>query len=140
MRKGFTLIELLAVIVILGIISSIAVASYNSYLESATKMYYEEALKTMKGGAESLITYCETTLLATPSYCIDLPARNQSVTIPLSVLTNNQFIERILDDKTGNLCSGEVVITNRTPSGSINEKLEYKTCLRCDRYTSRDCE
>ena len=89
MRKGFTLIELLAVIVILGIISSIAVVAYNSYSERATQIYYEDALKTMKGGAESLITYCETTLLSTPSYCVDLPTSGNSVSISLATLMEN---------------------------------------------------
>ena len=40
-KNGFTLIELLSVVVILGVITSIAVGGYNLYISKTNKTYYE---------------------------------------------------------------------------------------------------
>lgn len=140
MNKGFTLIELLAVILILGILTTIAVIGYTSYMENAEKSYYEDAEISMKGAMESLITYCGTSILATPDYCVNVPSSASFVSVSLSTLTENDFLDPILDQKTGSTCEGEVTVTNNTTAGSTNYKLEYKVCLRCNNYTSSECE
>mgnify|MGYP002535800599 CR=1 FL=1 len=40
-HAGFTLVELLAVIVILAILSSLAIVSYNKIVEKSKKAYYK---------------------------------------------------------------------------------------------------
>ncbi len=142
MKKGFTLIELLGVIVILGIVSTIAVASYISYRNDVIEEYYEKAEKTMKASSESLLTYCQNSVLG-ESYCLDIPKIGASVVVSLSTLTDHKFMNEIFDQKTNKKCTGEIKITNNTPTHSdyqgLNQKLEYKVCLRCDNHKSSGC-
>lgn len=137
-KKGFTLIELIAVIVILGIISTIAIASYTSYMEQAEREYYEDAETTMKGGTESLMTYCASSILG-EDYCIDIPQPNNSVTVSLSTLIEHDFMPEVYDQKTSELCSGEVTVYSKEQN-SQNYQFEYKVCLSCSSYKSSDCE
>lgn len=140
MKNGYTLIELLAVVLVLGILTTIAVAGYSTYMKNAEEKYYEDAEKSTKGAAEGLLTYCGTTILTPPDYCIDVPSSGSSVSVSLETLMENEFSEKIIDQKTGSICTGNVTIKNNTTNGSINYKLEYQTCLRCDSYTSSGCE
>ena len=51
-KKGFTLIEILIAMLIISILSSIGVVSYNNYTstfkDSATKLNYNQIVKTME--------------------------------------------------------------------------------------------
>lgn len=136
-KNAFTLVELLAVIVIFGIISTIAVVSYDRYIESSTKKAYEDAESTMEASAKSLLTYCMTATLA-EGVCEVIPSVGESIVIDLNKLVNNKFMSLVKDQKSGGTCSGKVKVSNNT-SDSDNYNLEYKTCLKCSNYTSESC-
>lgn len=136
-KKGFTLVELLAVIIILGVISTVAVFSYNGIIQKSRNDAYKDDEKSLKTAAESLIAHCEATF-SNKDYCVDIPLYNEEVTITLDNLVESKFINKIVDPaNSGSYCTGYVKVKNVS---SDPLKLEYKTCLQCKDYKSSDCE
>lgn len=138
-NQGFTLVELLAVLIIFGVITTIATISYNVYIDKATESYYEDIEKTMVSGAESLLTYCSSTFYE-EDYCQGAGIQDigKEFKVSLSTLVDNGFIDPVTSSK-GNSCNGEVMIVNNGNNG-INEDLSYKVCLECENYKSEDCK
>lgn len=136
-KNAFTLIELLAVIVIFGIISSIAVISYGRYIDSSRMKAYEDAEKTMEGASKSFLTFCMTDTLPNDA-CEVLPSVGNSITIDLNKLTDNGFMTIVKDQNKGGTCTGKVKITNNA-SDSDNYNLKYDVCLKCSDYSSESC-
>ncbi|MEG2564079.1 MAG: prepilin-type N-terminal cleavage/methylation domain-containing protein [Bacilli bacterium] len=143
---GFTLIELLGVIVILGIISSIAIVSYNGYVSSTRKTAYETAEKSMKEAAEGMFTDCMYDSNAS-TLCNSYTAPNvdQSKRVTLKDLVNADYLDNISDPQNkGSLCDQDksyVFVYAEAPlGGSDNQNLTYKSCLACGKYTSKSCE
>ena len=52
-KKGFTLVELLAVIVILGILSTVGVISYGRYLDKARKQSYDAMFESIYDASQN---------------------------------------------------------------------------------------
>ena len=52
-EKGFSLVELLAVVVILGLLSTIAIIGVNAIIKNAEKQHYETQKNTLKMAAQS---------------------------------------------------------------------------------------
>ena len=104
-NKGLTLIELLAVVVIMGILSSLAVTAISKLLSRSTENYYKDQE--------------DNVALAAQSYTNDnrnlLPFKiGSTTTITLSVLIDDGYIKTV-KDKSGNTCSASnsyVTITN----------------------------
>lgn len=136
-KNAFTLIELLAVIVIFGIISTIAVVSYNGYIDSSRMKAYEDAEKTMEGAAKSLLTFCMTDELPN-NQCEVVPSTGTAIIITLDRLTGNGFMTIVKDQNKGGTCTGKVKITNNA-SDSDNYNLKYDVCLKCSDYSSGSC-
>lgn len=136
-KNGFTLIELLAVIVIFGILSSIAVISYGRYIKSSTLKAYQDAEKTMEGASKSFLTFCMTDTLPNNA-CEVIPSVGQSVEIDLKKLTDNGFMKIVKDQNKGGICTGKVKITNND-SDNDNYNLKYDVCLKCSDYKSKSC-
>jgi len=136
-KKGFTLVELLAVIIILGVISTVAVFSYNGFIQKSRNDAYKDNETTLKAAAESLIAHCEATF-SDKDYCVDIPLYNEEVEITMDKLVEGKFINKMVDpSNSGSYCTGYVKVKNVS---SDPLKLEYKTCLRCNDYKSSDCE
>lgn len=58
-KKGFTLIELLAVIIVIGIISTIVVPSVIGYAESAKETSYKILIKNITSSSKTYYEECE---------------------------------------------------------------------------------
>ena len=138
-KKGFTIVELLAVIAIIGILSTVAVFSYNGIIEKSRKDALKDNEKSLRAAAEDLLVHCASSLTS-PDYCVDIPEAGNSVTIQLSKLIEGKFINQIVDPSSpNNYCDEDdsyVKVTNK--SGTT--QLEYKTCLKCGHYKSSDCQ
>lgn len=136
-KNAFTLVELLSTVVILGIIMGIAAISYSNYIASSKQKSYEDGEKTLRASAESFLTYCSTSPFANSS-CQTMPETGHTVTIDLETLTDNGFMDPVADQSISGFCSGNVKVTNK--GGTDNFDLEYKVCLTCSDYKSKDCE
>ena len=56
MKKGFTLVELLSVIVILGILASIAIPTINTAINSSRNKAYNEQINTIQNAARTYMS------------------------------------------------------------------------------------
>jgi prepilin-type N-terminal cleavage/methylation domain-containing protein len=94
-KKGFTLIELLAVIVIIGIITSIVVVNVGKYIGESREKSYDILVETIKDASELYVT-SNTGLF--PS--LNVPSSTFDIT--LQDLVNEKYLELpITDERTG---------------------------------------
>lgn len=120
-KNGFTLIELLSVVVILGVITSIAVGGYNLYISKTNKTYYENLSSVFR---TAVIDYYSDNLGKLPQNIGD----EKEVKSP--VLLDENYLESFIDTKE-NVCDG-VGIAHKKATG----KYEYTTCIRCPGYNN----
>ena len=138
-QRGFTLIEILIAMLIISILSSIGVVSYNNYTstvkDSATKLNYNQIVKTM----ESEFALCK---LDNDSKIFNSHKCNSSQNPSFNTL-NNYFnnilkLKNPYDNKQqvaqSNICNkGSVSITNKA-TGSYEVK--YASIKKKETYTS----
>lgn len=145
-NKGFTLLELLGVIVIIGIIATIAIGSYTQYISKAKNTAYETAEKSMKEAAEGMFVDCMNNASAsTLCNLYSAPDPDQSRIIILNNLIDANYIKKIEDpEKSGEFCDAlesYVMVYGEDPvEGGNNINLTYKSCLSCSRYKTSGCE
>ena len=132
-NKGFTLVELLAVIVVIGILSALAVVSYNSLIGSGKKGLYKNYENTLKGGAQNY--FIDNTG--------DIPAIGETIVLSYQTLLDKKYIEEFKDPNGGNCITSYVEVLRGNDIGS-NYNLTYKACLICkdgsnSYYVSNNC-
>lgn len=126
-RKGYTLIELLAVIVIIGVLSSIAVIAYNSFVDNTRDRVFKTYENTMKASAEM--------------YLIDNPAKVPAVGGQTRIEIEDLSIDPIENpDDSNDLCLNSYVKITRGADIGLNYNLTYDVCLKCNEYKSAVCE
>ena len=117
----------------------IAVVSYTRYIDSSKHKTYEDAEATMRGAAESFLTYCSTSPFASDlAACKTMPSTNETVEVDLETLTENGFMEKVADQTAGGHCTGNVWVTNKGIHD--NYDLEYRVCLSCSDHKSKGCQ
>ena len=142
-KKGFTLIELLAVIVILGVLFSIAVGSYSNYQKRAKDEAIERAEDSMRSGTSNYFINCTTSYGGKDKELCRKYTMPDDVGDKTKVWLRDLVKESILDpiknpyntSKTCDENASYVLITNRGDS-SKNLDLEYIACLVCGNYKS----
>lgn len=118
-KNGFTLVELLSVVVILGIITTIVVVSYNRYIIKTNNTYYNSLSDIFK---TAVIDYYSDN----PSQLPDNIGDRE--TVESQLLLNKNYLESFIDtDK--NLCEGKGISYKKATG-----KYEYSTCIRCPGY------
>lgn len=106
-KKGFTLVELLAVIVLLGIISTVAVVSFNSMQEKSKKEYYDKQRELIILSAKDYFTTNRS----------ELPKEVGTIkSVSLTKLIDDSYIDNVISyDKnecTYNDSNASVVLTD----------------------------
>ena len=130
-KKGFTMLELLAVIIILGILMSLAYTSISKYLNQARNATYDDFEQNIKDGVAN--------------YLIDhtgsIPNEGESLVVDVKKLVCEGYVEDLQDpresSKTCNLESYAIVKRNNDTSSNMD--IEYSACLKCSGYTSPAC-
>ena len=130
-NKGFSLIEIIAVIIIIGVIATIAAPSVSKYLGGSkltTFIAYEDS---MEDAAKNAVLDC----VGINATKCELPEKGETNKIQLSYLIQEGFIDEFKPPKGGScdLNKSFVRVENR---GNLNYK--FKVCLYCDDYTSND--
>mgnify|MGYP004716098543 FL=1 len=145
-KKGFTLIELLAVIVVLGVIMTIAGMSVNKIRKNAVTKELEHIENSITKVGESVFSYemsagnkIEEEYF---SQKYNNLTNNKSLKVDIKDLQRQQYLKGINvngengtfkspDGKTS--CSGYLLIT-KTDDGPV-----FKGCITCGDYTTNGC-
>ena len=118
-NKGFTLVELLAVIIILGVLLSIAVPSVVIYLNKADKNYYKTLENSVKAAA---MKYFNDNLIGT----------SNEIKIICKSSIAPAYIEKITTDD-GKECQAYVSF-NRTGTN----KYKFTPYVKCNGYKTSE--
>ena len=130
-KRGFTVVELLVVLVILGILITLAYMGVSRYLNQARSTTYEDFEKNITSGVTN--------------YLIDhtgsIPNEGESLIVDVEKLVCEGYIEDLQDpresSKTCNLDSYAIVKRNNDTSSNMD--IEYSACLKCSGYESPAC-
>ena len=128
-NKGLTLVEVLAVIIIIGVIATIAAPSVSKYISSSkltTFIAYEDS---MEDAAKNAVLDC----VGNNSSKCELPDKGETKQFKLSYLISEGFIDP-LKTSEGNSCDFERSFVRVENKGNLNYK--FKVCLYCGEYTS----
>ena len=128
-NKGLSLFEMIAVIIIIGVIATIAAPSISKYIggtKLTTFVAYEDS---MGDAAKNAVLDC----VGKNATKCELPEKGETKNISLKYLIDEGFIDEITPPKGGScdLNKSFVRVENR---GNLNYK--FKVCLYCDEYTS----
>lgn len=130
-KNGFTMLELLAVIIILGIVMTLAYMGVSKYLEQARSTTYSDFEKNITSGVTNY-------LIDHTSY---IPNEGESLVVDVEKLVCEGYIENLQDPResarTCNLDSYAIV--KRNANTGYNMDIDYEACLVCAGYKSPAC-
>lgn len=97
MKKGFTLVEMLAIIVILGVLGTIGVATFNNTQNKAKQKLYQEQLNNIEIALRRYITENEgrTIDIYGTRTKLDIFTDNNSFNIPVSFLVQEEYLKEL---------------------------------------------
>ncbi len=131
-NKGFTLVELLGVIVVLAILGGIAVFSITGLVSKQRNKVYKNYESTLKTTVEN---YMINDFKNNGSL---MPTIGNSTTITVETLKSKKLLNS-LKDPSGGTCDTSYVVVTRNNDNGINLSLNYKVCLICPNYRSKNC-
>ena len=130
-KRGFTVVELLVVLVILGILITLAYISVSKYLNQARSTTYEDFEKNITSGVTN--------------YLIDhtgsIPNEGESLVVDVEKLVCEGYIEDLQDPReSARTCNLEsYAIVKRNANTGYNMDIDYEACLVCAGYKSPAC-
>ena len=130
-KRGFTVVELLVVLVILGILITLAYMGVSRYLNQARSTTYEDFEKNITTGVTN--------------YLIDhtgsIPNEGESLIVDVEKLVCEGYVDDLEDpDSSTKTCNLEsYAIVKRNNDTSSNMDIEYSACLKCSGYESPAC-
>ncbi len=130
-KKGFTMLELLAVIIILGILMSLAYVGVSQYLNRARNTTYHDFEKSITTGVTNYLI----------DHSSSIPDEGGTLKVDVDKLVCEGYIEDLQDprasSKTCNLESYAIVVRNKDTSSNMD--IDYEACLVCNGYKSEAC-
>ena len=128
-NKGFSLVEVLAVIIIIGVIATIAAPTVSKYINGSKLTTFIAYENSMEDAAKNAVLDC----VGNNSSKCELPEKGETNEIKLSYLINEGFIDEI-KSPDGGKCDFDKSFVRVENRGNLNYK--FKVCLYCDEYTS----
>jgi len=128
-KKGLTMIELIGVIIIIGVIATIAVPNVSKYIERGKLTTFISYEKSMEDAATNGVLDC---IGNNASKC-DPPEKGEIKDVKLKALIDGGFIEN-LKTPEGGTCDIDKSFVRIENKGNLNYK--FKVCLYCDGYTT----
>ncbi len=128
-NKGLSMIEMIGVIIIIGVIATIALPNVSTFLskgELTTFLTYE---KSMEDAATNGVLDC----LGNNSLKCDPPAKGEIKVIKLQSLIDEGFIDP-MTTPSGGSCDANKSFVRIENRGNLNYK--FKVCLYCEGYTT----
>ena len=122
-QKGFTMVELLGVIVIMGILTTIAVPAVTKYITKAQKASEETMLKSVYEATKDYMMKEDVII-----------KKDDSIDIKVNSLVDKQYVETLFDPKDKNKkCTNDnsVVTVKRTSEAKDIPIYEYKVKVIC---------
>ncbi|MDD5980132.1 MAG: polymorphic toxin-type HINT domain-containing protein [bacterium] len=124
-KKGFTLVEVLSVLIIMGILATLIVASIGKYKERAADEYINSLEGQMELAAKSYYSDHPNEL---PRGQIENGEKIYSTKIMASTLADAGYFTNELVDQNGNSCEDQ----SYAIANNINSKISYDVCLICN--------
>ena len=128
-KKGLTMIELIGVIIIIGVIATIAVPNVSKYIERGKLTTFISYEKTMEDAATDGVLDC----IGNNAANGDPPEKGEIKDVKLKALIDGGFIEN-LKTPEGGTCDIDKSFVRIENKGNLNYK--FKVCLYCDGYTT----
>lgn len=125
-KNGFTLVELLAVIVVVAVLGSIAVANFQPVIQKSKRSVFT--------------TYEESMLTRAKVYFINhddkIPAVGGTLKLGLNDLNIDPFKN---PDNDNDKCLSSYVNVTRSEDVGSQMDITYKVCLICNNYKTTGC-
>ena len=145
-KRGFTLIELLGVIILLGIVTTIATLGYSSYLTGTRKKAFAIEEKNFVSATRSAYADCESNKTDN-SFCNNhetLETKYMYQFVYLKELVDDNYIKIIKDPyDVEKVCDVEKSYVYTSLRNNLeednNSEIVYKACLICGDHKSEDC-
>ena len=128
-KKGLTMIELIGVIIIIGVIATIAVPNVSKYIERGKLTTFISYEKSMEDAATNGVLDC----IGNNAAKCDPPEKGEIKDVKLKALIDGGFIEN-LKTTEGGTCDIDKSFVRIENKGNLNYK--FKVCLYCDGYTT----
>ena len=124
-KKAFTLVELLAIIIVMGVILTIAIPAVNKIIKNSQLKTFEENERKLGHAVDVYFS----------NHYYPMPKNiNDSLFVSLKELKANKIVEDVYDPKDNSLCDeirSGVTITKVTAN-----KYDYIPYLKCTNFTS----
>ncbi len=139
-KNGFTLIEMLGVIILLGILVSVAIGSYSRYLVQSQAKAFKIEEDSMKTATESAYVDCISNH-PNNAFCRShsmVDTVGETDTVYLKELIEDQYLDIIKNPyHTEEECDAEKSYVYVTKD---NQKTTYQVCLICGTNKSKSCK
>ena len=128
-NKGISLIEMIGIIIVIGVIATIALPSVSNFISKGSLTTYLTYEKSMEDAATNAVLDC----IGNNSPKCDVQLKGEIQDIKLSTLIDEGFLDPMKDEKIEK-CDSEKSFVRVENRGNLNYK--FKVCLYCDGYTT----